>query len=145
MTLPINTGCQQGRRNADCARAGDVFRVRYPFVRCEVDTPDDDPEGVGYVRIISWTPGVEFVDKPPTGEDNEAVCDGEGEMVLTVVDTHRPGKFPTRVFFTRAWVDPDGKTFGKSGLHIMTAQAFKRRAAGYMHEYRQRTPEQVTA
>jgi hypothetical protein len=32
-------------------------------------------------------------------------------------------------------VRPDGKEFGKGGLHITTVPAFKRRAAGYMHEY----------
>lgn len=117
-------------------KAGDVFRVKFPFVRCEVDVPDDDPEGVGYAKISSWTPGVEFVNVYP--DDSEAVCDGEGEMVLTVVDVHKPGRFPARVFFTRSWVTPDGKTFGKGALRITTAQAFKRRAAGYMHEYRNR-------
>jgi hypothetical protein len=117
-------------------RAGDVFRVKYPFVRCEVDVADADPEGQGFATIRSWKPGVEFVALGPYGEDAEAICHAEGEMVLTVVDVFKPGRFPARVFFTRQWVSPEGKTFGKCGLHITTAPAFKRRAARYMHEYR---------
>jgi hypothetical protein len=126
-------------------KAGDVFRVKYPFIRCEVDVPDPDPEGFLFVTIKSWKPGVELVQQPPYGDWSEAQCDGEGFMVLTVVDVHKPGRFPSRVFFTRNWIDPDHKAFGKGGLHIMTQQAFKRRAAGYMHEYRLRTNEEETA
>ncbi|MES2950309.1 MAG: hypothetical protein V4858_17335 [Pseudomonadota bacterium] len=120
--------------------SGDVFRVKYPFVRVTVEVPDSDPEGQGFATIQSWRPGVEFVPCGPCGDDSEAQCNAEGEMVLTVVDVHKPGKFPARVFFTRQWVDPNGKAFGKGKLHIMTAQAFKRRARGYMHEY-EITPE----
>jgi hypothetical protein len=127
------------------AKAGDIFRVKYPFVRCEVDVPDPDPEGFGMVTIKSWKPGVEFVPCGPIGDDSEGVCDGEGEMVLTVVDVHKPGRFPARVFFTRSWIDPEGKAFGKGGLHILIAQVFKRRVTGYAHEYRIRTPEEATA
>jgi hypothetical protein len=125
-------------------KAGEVFRVKYPFVRFDFDELAGDLEG-GVVTVKSWKPGVEFVPVGYYGEDSEGVCDGEGEMVLTVVDVHKPGRFPSRVFFTRSWVDPDGKAFGKGGLHIMTAQAFKRRVAGYMHEYRLRAPEEITA
>jgi hypothetical protein len=122
--------------------AGEVINVRYPFVREERDIPDNDPEGSGFATVQCWRPGVEQAGLPPHGEEVEAVCDGEGQMVLEVVDVHRPGNYPTRVFFTRSWIDPEGKPFGKGGLHIMTVQAFKRRAAGYMHEYRMRTAEE---
>lgn len=116
-------------------KAGDVFRVKFPFVRCEVDVPDSDPEGVGFATIQSWKPGVEFVERPPYGEDSDTICHGEGEMILTVIDTHKPGRFPARVFYTRSWVTPDGNAFGKGNLHITTAAAFKRRATRYMHDY----------
>lgn len=117
-------------------KAGDVFRVKYPFVLVKVDVPDSDPEGVGFATIDSWAPGVRYEALPPYGEDSEAVCDGEGAMVLAVADVHKPGRFPTRVFFTRQWVTPNGKTFGKGGLHIAVLPAFKRRATGYMRPYR---------
>jgi len=83
--------------------------------------------------VKTWRPGVEF-DTDNQG-NTSAAADGIGAAIFTVVDIHRPGKFPARVFFTRQWRDPDGKTFGKGKLHIMTAQAFKRRLRGYMHEY----------
>ena len=110
---------------------GSVFRVKYPFIRCEVDVPSDIEQG--YETIKSWQPGTreEWIEP----DDQESVCDDEGEMVLTVVDVFKPTGFPQRVFFTRRWVDPEGKEFGKGKLHIMTAQAFNRRARGYMHEY----------
>jgi hypothetical protein len=121
-------------------KAGEVFRVKYPFVRCEVDVGDPDPEGQGFATISSWKPGVEFVACGPYGEDAEAICHAEGEMILTVVDVFKPGRFPTRVFYTRQWVSPERKAFGKGGLHIATAEAFKRRATKYMHEYRIEAP-----
>lgn len=62
-------------------------------------------------------------------------------MVLTVIDHFKPGRFPARVFFTRRWVTPDGKEFGKGKLHIATIPAFKRRATAYMHEYELRAKE----
>lgn len=40
------------------------------------------------------------------------------------------------MFYTRKWVDPDGVEFGKNKLHITTLATFRRRAAGYYHEYR---------
>lgn len=124
-------------------KAGDIFRVKFPFVRCEVDICDEDPESFGgFVTIKSWKPGVEFV-PCGIGDDSEAVCDAEGEMVLTVVDVHKPGRFPSRVFYTRRWVNPDGKEFGKGALRITTLTAFKRRAAGYMHEYELRATEEA--
>jgi hypothetical protein len=126
-------------------KAGDIFRVKYPFVRTEYEEHDADEYGVSVTTVKSWKPGVEFITVGYYGDDTEAVCDAEGEMVLTVIDVHKPGRFPARVFFTRKWVDPDGKAFGKTKLHIMTQQAFQRRTAGYMHEYVLRTSEEATA
>jgi hypothetical protein len=116
-------------------KAGDVFRVKYPFVRAEYEEHDADEYGLSVTTVKSWKPGVEFIACGYYGDDTEAVCDAEGEMVLTVIDVHKPGRFPARVFFTRSWVDPDGKAFGKGALRITTVPAFKRRTAGYMHEY----------
>lgn len=125
--------------NASHPLPGDVFRVRFPFVRESVDVPDYDPEGQGFATIISWKPGVRFEDYTGYG-DVESVCDGEGFMVLTVVDTFKPGRFPTRVFYTRRWVDPDGKEFGKGKLHVTICSAFTRRATCYQHDYVLRHP-----
>lgn len=119
---------------------GQTYSVRYPFVRTKADIPGGDEDGDGFITIDTWKPGVEH-GNDGSGE-TYSWADGHGEMLLSVVDVHKPGKFPARVFFTRQWQDPDGKRFGKGKLHIMTSQAFKRRLRGYMHEYD--PPEEVT-
>jgi hypothetical protein len=52
--------------------------------------------------------------------------------VYRLVDIHRlPRPYPPRAFYTRQWVSPEGKTFGKTALRITTLEAFKRRVQGY--------------
>lgn len=109
---------------------GATIRVVYPFVRCKATVFDCD----GPAEIDSWKPGVEYVLVYP--DDSEAVAHGLGFMYLTVVSVHKPGRYPTRVFFTRQFERPDGKRFGRNKLHIATAEKFKRLARGYQHEYR---------
>jgi len=126
----------RAERNDDALPAveiGKTYRVRYPFVLAMVDLPDPDPEGPGFYTTKSWRPGVEHGNDD--NGDGWSAADGHGEMLLTVVDVHKPGRFPARVFFTRQWQDPAGKVFGKGKLHIMTLPAFKRRLGGYLHEY----------
>lgn len=111
---------------------GKTYSVRYPFVLEDVDLPPDDPEATQMATVKSWRPGVEW-------EQDEwgtyGVAEAIGEMLLTVIDVHKPGRFPTRVFYTRQWKDPNGRVFGKHGLRITTLDAFKRRMRGYMHNY----------
>lgn len=111
----------------------DVIEVPYPFVRETVSLPDDDEEGTGSVEVETWRPGTrqEHVGMG----DVESYADGIGSMQLTVVSEHKPGRFPTRIFFTRRWVDPDGKQFGKPKLRMTTKAAFQRLAAGYRHHF----------
>jgi hypothetical protein len=108
---------------------GNVFRAPYPFVRDEYDSPEED----GIVKVKTWKPGTRFEWVGP--EDTECVADAVGEIILTVVSIHKPGRFPTRVFFTRRWRDPKGREFGKTKLHICTAEKFRRLASGYAHEF----------
>jgi len=110
---------------------GAVFHVRYPFVRCIATVCGED----GPEEIPSWRPGVSIENCGPYGEDTECVANGEGAMILTVIDVHKPGRFPTRVFFTREFISPDGNRFGKRGLRMTTVDAFRRRAAGYQLHY----------
>lgn len=115
--------------------AGQVFEHSYPFVR---DTYTDlDNEGCH--EVLSWKPGIAYVMCGP--DDAEAVCEGEGKQVLTVVDVHKPGRFPTRVFYTRKFITPDGKSFGRKNLHITTVQAFRAKANGYAYPYKMATDE----
>lgn len=112
--------------------AGAVFTVPYPYFREEVELPPYDPEATSMMTVQSWRPGVRWVQ---VYDDSEAEAEGIGAMLLTVIDVHKPGRFPARVFFTRQWRDPDGKVFGKGGLRITTVPAFLRRTKGYMHEF----------
>jgi len=115
-------------------KTGDVLLVKYPFCREKTSVIDEE----GFAEIDTWRPGTKFIDGPDSCPENpyvESVADSHGKMILTVVDIHKPGKFPTRVFFTRQWQDPDGKVFGKGKLHITTKQAFTILLRGYRHGY----------
>lgn len=116
---------------ASIPSAGDVFHVRYPFIRETVTLCGED----GFYEARTWRPGVSIENVGPYGEDTDIVANGEGEMILTVVDTFKPGRFPRRVFYTRQFVDPNGYRFGKSGLRMTTVDAFRRRASGYQLAY----------
>lgn len=121
---------------------GKTYTVRYPFVLAEVELWPDDPEATAPVTVKCWRPGTEFEEvETPYNSRTECYAGGHGSMLLTVIDVHRPGKFPTRVFYTRQWRDPTGKVFGKGGLRIKTQQAFNRMLAGYRHEYEVVPPE----
>ena len=111
---------------------GRTYAVPFPFVLEDVEIPPDDPEATALVKVKSWRPGIEW-DTDNYG-NSEACADALGEMLLTVVDIHKPGRFPSRVFYTRQWKDPKGRVFGKGGLRITTLEAFRRRATGYRHE-----------
>lgn len=118
--------------------AGVTFDVRFPFVRETVDLG-------GPATVDGWRPGVRFeLRDPPYGDESESMADGEGFMRLTVVSIHKPGRFPTRVFYTRQFTGPDGKTFGKGALRIKTLDAFRRIARAYQHPYRIALPQEST-
>ena len=111
-------------------KVGSTYRVKFPFVaESHAVFGDEAP-----VPDETWRPGVRWEQCSP--EDFEAVAEAEGEMILTVVDTHKPGRYPERVFYTRKWIDPDGKEFGDERLRITTTGTFRRRATGYYHKYR---------
>lgn len=57
-------------------------------------------------------------------------------MVLDVVATFKPGRFPERVFYTRRWIDPDGREFGKTNkLRATTTAHFRSLLKGYRHDF----------
>ena len=112
---------------------GKTYSVRYPFVLEDVELPPDDQEATQMAMVKSWRPGVDWEQADEYRAD--AVAEGMGEMLLTVIDIHKPGRFPTRVFYTRQWKDPSGRVFGKGGLRITTVDAFRRLMSGYRHEF----------
>lgn len=114
--------------------AGSVYDFPYPFVKELYD--DGDPEGG---PSLSWRPGVRFESRVIRGDGEfdevfDAVADSIGRQVITVVSTHKPGAFPTRVFFTRKWKDPQGREFGKGKLHIKSLAAFRVLIRGWRGE-----------
>jgi hypothetical protein len=112
-------------------KEGAVITIAHPFVRDTVDLCD----GEDFYKKDTWVPGVRHEACGQYGENSEAVADGIGAQTLTIVSIHKPGKFPTRVFYTRLWRDPDGREFGKGKLHIKTAQAFGWIIRGYRVEF----------
>ena len=107
---------------------GRVYLVEnYPFVRGAFSKFS----GEDYEEVQTWNPGVRFETCGQYGEDAETICDGFGKQILTVIDVHKPGKYPTRVFYTAHFITPDGTKFGKGKLRITTIDAFRRRADGF--------------
>lgn len=109
---------------------GAVFEVTHPFTLEDATLGYDEN---GPIRGKSWRPGVRF--EMISHEDSGAFADAVGKQVLIVVGIYKPGTFPERTFYTRQWVSPRGKRFGKTRLHIMTTQAFRRLIKGYRYSY----------
>lgn len=110
---------------SDLPAVGDVFTVRYPFVRRDAADAEIDED-------YPWKPGT----RSQTGPDDIwAEADALGTLELTVVSVHKPGKYPTRVFFTRQFIDPDGKRFGKQGCRIATLEKFRRLSTRFGYDY----------
>lgn len=118
------------KHKPDAIQPGKIYEVAYPFTLDDFSGHDED----GPFTTKTWRPGVRFEFVHP--DDSEAVADGEGKMLLEVVSTHKPGKWPERIFYLRRWIAPNGKGFGKRKMRIATAQNFRRIASRYQHEYR---------
>lgn len=106
---------------------GAVFEVApFPFVVERARGCDEE----GYFEFNTWRPGV-------SGDDGfgQKHANGEGAMILTVVAVFKPGRYPTRVFFTRKWRAPNGKIFGSNALKVATVAWFKQRLRGYLCPY----------
>lgn len=111
-------------------KVGAEIEVAHPFVRDTYHGFDAD----GPVAQKTWRPGTRAEMLPP--DSAEEVADALGTQIFTIVSIHKPGRFPSRVFFTRRWRDPDGREFGKTKCHIKTLQAMRRRVRGFSYEFR---------
>jgi len=113
--------------------AGQTYEVTYPFVQEEFESIFEQ----GTKK--EWRPGVRKPDVNPffsESADYGLSADGEGKMILTVIDTFKPrGKYQKRVFYTRKWQRPDGSHSGNNRLKTSTLAAFKRKVGGYPHHY----------
>lgn len=99
---------------------GASFKVQFPFVMVVGHTIGEDCPSF----FPSWKPGVE-------PDNTGAHYHGDGFMVLTVVSVHKPGNYHQRVFYTRKWIDPSGKVFGKDTLKVTSQGNFRRLISGY--------------
>lgn len=107
---------------------GEEYRVSCPFVRAVYTYYD---EGGSY-SSITWRPGIVFECAGPHGDDSYPVAHGVGTVVYRIVDIHKlPHPYPARAFYVRTWIDPDGRSFGKTSLRISTADALRRRIQGF--------------
>lgn len=111
---------------------GQQIVVPYPFVRDTYERSDFDEDGWTTTPTPTWKPGSRFEQVPPEG-DTVTHVDAIGHMILTVVSLHKPGTFPTRVFFLRTWRNPEGVEFGKRKLRNTTQSAFTAMARGYRY------------
>jgi hypothetical protein len=119
--------------NTPSAASGRIITVDFPFVLSTYREPYWGPDDVNPEPVKCWKPGIEW--EPAGPGDCVAVARGMGKMVLTEVSRHKPSKYPERVFYTRRWIDPDGKVFGKPKLRITTASAFARMCNGYRQPF----------
>lgn len=129
----------KGKAGNAAPEIGSVFHVPYPFIRDTWVEHYDGEDGPMTDEIPTWQPGVR-AESCDVGNDYSHVerwaeADAMGSQIITVVGVYRPGRFPTRVFFTRRWRDPDGKVFGKTKCRITTVSAFATLIQGYRHPF----------
>lgn len=99
---------------------GQEFKVKAPFKWETVGLFD----GEGAYSVMSWVPGFASGNN---GYTDWMSCNGHGYVVYTIISYHKlPAPYPARVFYTRRFIDPDGKEFGKTKLRIMSVGHFRR-------------------
>lgn len=106
----------------------EIYRAPYPFKWSTF--------GFGDYEHETWVPGVNWEERasrrsPHYDPETYAECDGIGEIEITVVSRYKPPGFRERVFYTRQWIDPDGKRFGAGKLFCVTGPTFNRRKKGW--------------
>ena len=119
---------------APAIEAGQEHRAAFPFIRTTYDAmPDDCMINAMPVEHPTWRPGVEH--EQCNSGDTWSFAHGDGEVVYSVIAAFKPGKYPSRIFYLRNWIDPDGKRFGRNNLRISTTQHFRMLLKGYRHDY----------
>ena len=108
----------------------EVYERAYPFCMERKKWIYNSARGCEEQRD-TWYPGYQ---ENPWGGGLEA--NGVGKVQYAVISRHKPGRYPTRIFYTRTWIDPDGRTFGKSGLRMCTVNKFNRLCAIDIKDFR---------
>lgn len=110
------------------------YDIVFPFlVTTFSPLPESDGEGgVSFPEEReTWRPGwAPYANQYTEG----SYCHGWGREFRKVVSIHKPGRYPERVFYTRLWLDPDGRAFGKGSLRMTTTAAFKSWASGARYD-----------
>jgi hypothetical protein len=115
---------------------GRVYEVAAPFIRVVASRYEEDEDGRGTLFFASWRPGVLYECAGPYGDDTRAYCHGVGKAIFRCVSIATlPRPYPARVFFTRSFITPDKKAFGKQTLRLTTVPAFRRRISGWGQHY----------
>lgn len=111
-----------------------VFERPHPFTRCIISVWCGDENSNARVDEERWRPGAwgQYCYSP---EDVGPAAHAMGVCRFEVQGEYKPGRYPTRVFFTQVFIDPNGKEMRRSGLRIKTKYAFARQLRGLPFEY----------
>lgn len=91
-------------------------------IACPFYLPDGHiTNGDGVSSPLGWVPGFN-----PDLDSDAQVYNGVGKKIITVVSTHKPGRYPKRIFYRVQWEMPEGYVFGKNRVKVMSEGNFKR-------------------
>ena len=133
---PIDTQddpCKQVANSVLEIRDGDVFEHDYPFLRYahKQEIWELDNFSKSHEFIARWKPATEHRYVGPNGETG-LYADGMGKRRLTVYGVFKPSRFPSRVFYTQHWMDPESNNwFGLEKCRIKPLGSFRKMAAGF--------------
>lgn len=100
--------------------AGAIFERDHPFTMVRENQGDPDFE------IERWRPGAWEVWEQNDDDAPTAKANGLGRVKYTVVSTHKPPGYPTRIFFKREFTTPDGGRYSPGRLMNCVASKFRK-------------------
>lgn len=108
--------------------AGEVFTRKHPFTFVVEKT------GLPDVEFEQWRPGAwESTYLAP--DEMIAACHAEGTVTYTVISSHRPPGYETRIFFKREFMTPEGKRYAPARLHNCILRKFVRDITKFQFQY----------
>jgi len=110
--------------SATLPTVGAYYEIGYPFIR-------DATNAGGFAK---WKPGCRW-DRSVARYDRVGKCDAMGTMLVSVKGVYTPPSYPTRVFFTKRWIDPSGSEFGRNTLRCYALGAFTYLVKGFKHPF----------
>lgn len=92
----------------------------HPFTKTYIHGWDDGP-----TCFVGWRPGA-WAQKADGPDSAVAAAHAMGTCRFDVLGEYKPGRFPTRVFFTQTYIAPDGTELRGRGLRIKVKHHFVR-------------------